>query len=76
MRYHFNLLTADGVLVDEEGIEIGDKDVRTEALNIARSLIGEDVKTGVIDLSGRIEVTDEYGRQLLVMPFTQAVELR
>ena len=76
MRYHFNLLTADGVLVDEEGIEIGDKDVRTEALNIARSLIGEDVKAGVIDLSGRIEVTDEYGRQLLVLPFTQAVELR
>lgn len=76
MRYHFHVVAGGEVVLDEEGCELGEAEVRSAALKGARSLIVEDVKAGRLDLSGRIDVVDEYGRQVLVLPFRDAVELR
>lgn len=76
MRYHFHVAAGGEMLLDEEGREMSEPDMREAALKGARSLIAEDVRAGRLDLSGRIEVVDEYGRQVLVVPFRDAVALR
>ncbi len=76
MRYHFHVVAGGEVMLDEEGCEMAEADLRAFALQGARSLIMADVRAGTLDLSGRIDVVDEYGRQVMVLPFRDAVELR
>jgi hypothetical protein len=73
-RYHFHLHDASGMLADEEGVALDSpSDALRLALANARGLISEDVASGVIDLNGAIQVTDEQGRTLLILPFEEAV---
>jgi hypothetical protein len=73
-RYHFHLHDRSGMLSDEEGVAL---DSPAEALRLAltnaRGLISDDVASGVLDLNGAIQVTDEQGRTLLILPFEEAV---
>ena len=75
--YHFNIQNGTGFIEDEEGRDLPDLDaVRAEALEGIRSILTEDVRKGYLDLGGRIEVLDEAGSLLLVVPFADAVEIR
>lgn len=61
-------------LTDEEGIEMADAPAaRAAALAGARAMICDQVKTGHLDLSHRIEVRDEGGGAVLTLPFSDAV---
>jgi hypothetical protein len=74
---HFHLNNAVGLVHDGEGQEAADLDeARAIAIENIRSILAEDVRHGLIDLSGRIEVTDGDGRLLLVVPFADAVTIR
>jgi hypothetical protein len=75
-RYYFHLRDERGRLEDREGIELAGEDrVLAAAVKGARSLIGQDVADGHLDLSGCIEVMDVEGRLVLALHFSAAVKL-
>jgi hypothetical protein len=75
-RYYMHLFNSIGSIPDEEGVEAADtaEAVRVAAVNI-RSLLSEEVKGGVLDLRGRIEIEDAAGDVVRVVPFREAIEL-
>ena len=76
-HYRFNIYNGTGLTEDDEGRDLADDDaIRAEALKGIRSILGEDIMTGVLDLGGRIEVLDEAGGLYLTVPFTEAVTVR
>jgi len=74
MRYHFNVISASGTLNDREGSELPSlADARREAIEDARFLMSAAVLEGR-DISGRsIEICNEAGDVLLVVPFSEAL---
>ena len=74
-RYYFHIHD-DVVARDDEGIELGGPEAaRRSAIDGARALICDQAKRGRIDLGHRIEVEDETGARVLVLPFGEAVEI-
>ena len=75
-RYFYHISNGNGYTRDDEGQELPpDRTVRDVALLSVRSLIGDELMTGTIDLKGRIEVTDAEGACVLQLPFIEAVEI-
>ena len=76
-RYFLHINNGGGYSEDTEGQELDDLDAaRAAAIEGVRSLLSEEARHGQLDLSGRIEIADQDGNILLVVPFTEAVELR
>jgi hypothetical protein len=73
-RYHINLFN-DIDVVDEEGVHAADlAEAKAKAIEGARELMGEHLRTGrPINLRHRIEVADDKGRVLAVIPFRELV---
>lgn len=75
-RYFTHLYNSIGHLPDEEGVWLADLDeARQVAIINIRSLLSEELKGGSVNLNGRIEVADESGKRLLVVPFAEAVRV-
>lgn len=75
-RFHFNLHECGDIVIDEDGVERADlAAVRTEAIEAAREVMGAEVKQGRLCLSCHIEVTDEHGERVLVIPFRDALTI-
>jgi hypothetical protein len=75
-RYRFNIHNGIGFVEDEEGRDLPDlAAARAEAVKGIRSILTEDVDQGHIDLCGRIEVVDDSGQSVLVIPFEEAVRI-
>lgn len=73
-RYFFNLSECGSVSVDEEGVELADLDaVRAFAILAARDLMAGEVRSGRLCLGCSIDIRDAHGRQVLVLPFREAV---
>lgn len=72
-RFYFNIITAAGKIFDPEGSELRDVDVaRAEAVEDARILMSNALLDGR-DISSRsMEICDEAGNILHVIPFTSA----
>jgi hypothetical protein len=76
-RFYFHLFNSIGYVPDEEGLEFPGLDsARQAAIANIRSLLQGDLEEGVIDLRGWIEIADQAGGVLAVIPFADAVELR
>lgn len=72
--YFFNIRDSLENAEAAEGLEYPDDDAAREAaLAGARSLIAADVQEGILNLSGRIDVTDEQGKMMFSVPFESAV---
>ena len=72
-RYYFHLHNG-ATSRDEEGRELADlAAAREEAIKAARDLMGEDIRAGLLRLGQRIEILDEDGAEVLVVPFAEAV---
>lgn len=73
-RYHFNIVAASETLRDLEGTALPSLEAaRAYAIDDARALMSIAVLEGR-DISGRrIEVTNESGDVLLVVPFHEAL---
>ena len=74
-RFFFHVYD-DIVALDDEGVDLPDAETaRAAALSGARGMICDQVKKGLLNLSHRIEVEDEAGERVLVLPFGAAVEI-
>lgn len=76
-RYYFHIRDGIGDARDEEGLEVADADAaRAKAVEGIRSILAEDVKEGLLDLRGGVDIADEAGAVVLSVAFADAVELR
>jgi hypothetical protein len=76
-RYYLHINNGGGYSEDTEGQELADLGAaRTAAIEGVRSLLSEEARQGQLDLSGTIEIADADGNILLIVPFSDAVELR
>jgi hypothetical protein len=75
-RFYFHLFN-DQASCDEEGKELPDPGAAHEqALIYARDMAAVTVREGHLNLSHRIEVTDDEGAIILEMPFRNAVHIQ
>lgn len=73
-RYFFYIVTSSGTVADLEGTDFASLDhARAEAILDARELMATAILAGR-DISGRsIEIRNEAGDILLVLPFREAI---
>ena len=75
-RFFFNVYE-ETTTIDEVGVELPDlAAAREAAIEEARAILGDEARSGHIDLSHRIEVEDEQRRPVLLLPFSAAVEIQ
>jgi hypothetical protein len=75
-RYYLHLHECGTVYEDMEGIELSDPDAAAvTAVYAARELMAAEVQAGKLCLSCFIAVHDETGRQIVKVPFAEAVDL-
>jgi hypothetical protein len=73
-RYYFHVCDHSGVSLDPDGVVLKDiATARRHAVIGARSLICDDIRRGILDLRGSIEVTDGHDKRVLVVRFQDAV---
>ena len=74
-RYFMNLRYRDRLFADEEGDELlDDTAVRAHAIETARDLIANARVSAIRNwLDCTFEITDDGGRLVLTMPFSQAI---
>jgi TPP-dependent trihydroxycyclohexane-1,2-dione (THcHDO) dehydratase len=72
-RFYFNVTTATETIIDQEGTELANIDVaQSEAKHDALALMSDAMREGR-DISSRsIQICDETGHVLLIVPFTSA----
>jgi hypothetical protein len=75
--FYFNIITTDEVIEDREGTDLPDiQAARIEAIEDARLLMSQAISLGH-DVSPRsIQIIDEQGDVVLLVPFTEAFENR
>ncbi len=74
-RYHLNVRYRDHLFVDEEGEEIaGEMAMRQQALETARDLIKPQSLAIPDWLDCTLEVTDEVGESVMILPFSAVTE--
>ncbi len=75
-RFFLHIPNSIGLAVDEEGQEFPDlATAEAEALNGIRSVLAEELRGGVLDLRGQVEISDQAGKLVRVVRFREAVEL-
>jgi hypothetical protein len=75
MRLFLHLYNRQADTPDEDGAEYEDLDAAyADAVRGIRSVLAEEVMTrGLLDLDGRLEIADEHGQVMRVIPFSEAV---
>lgn len=75
---HYYLHQRNEIYVaDEEGEDFADlAEAREKALIGARSILSEEVKQGSLDLRGVIEIADDSGAIVGIVPFQETVIVR
>ena len=72
--FYLNLNECGSLTVDDEGYELANLDAaRGAGVAAARDIMAEEIKSGTLCLSCRIEVTDANGVVLMVVPFKDGV---
>ena len=73
-RFYLHLHNGIGYVRDEDGQDLAElSQARDLAIVSIRDIIGAEAKKGRIDLRGRIEITDDAGKVLAVVPFSEAL---
>lgn len=75
-RFFLHVANRVGFAPDEEGVDLDDLAAAMEqAKDGIRSIVSDEARNGRIDLDGRVEIMDETGTVLKVIPFPDAVEI-
>ncbi len=75
-RYFFDLSECGSLSVDPEGVELPDLGAaRDRAILAARDLMCGEIKSGRLCLGCSITVRDSAGREVLTLPFREAVAI-
>jgi hypothetical protein len=74
-RFYFDTVTSGTIVSDDEGTELpGLEEATAEAIQDARALMSAAIMSG-LDISKRsIQIRDEAGEIVLVIPFSDAVK--
>jgi len=76
-RFYLHIRNGNGYAEDPEGQDLSDlAAARSAAIEGVRSLLAEEARQGQLDLSGSIEIANEEGNILLIVPFSEAISLR
>lgn len=76
-RFHLHLSNRIGDTPDEDGVDCIDlAEARLLALDGIRSLLSHEVRSGRLDLHGRIDIRDPAGRLYTSIPFRDAIEIK
>lgn len=76
-RYFLHVRNGNGLTRDIEGAEYPDlKSARDQAVEGVRSILSEEVRNGILDLNGTVEITEGDGTIVLRLAFVDAVEIR
>jgi hypothetical protein len=77
VRFFLHVRNGNGFIPDEEGHELEDETAaRAEAVKSVRSIISDEASSGIIDLTGQIEIADARGARVLTVPFAEAFQLK
>ena len=75
-RYFLHIANRVGYARDEEGAELENMVAAVEqAKEGIRSILRDEARTGRLDLQGHVEIADESGAILQVVPFSDAFEI-
>ena len=75
--FHLNIRNGIGLVEDEEGRDLFDLEAaRLDAIEGIRSIISEEAKSGLVDLTGQIEICDDAGNLLCLVRYADAFDLR
>lgn len=76
-RFFLHLINNTAVASDDEGVELTDVSAaRDQAIDGIRSVLADEVRRGMLDLRGRIEIAEAGGNVLAVVSFADALEIR
>jgi len=77
-RYYLYIQRGDQLLQDPDGIECPNIEAaRAEAVTGIRDILPEAIKRGADDgLDDVLVIADESGRELIIIPFSEALPLR
>ena len=76
-RYFIHVCNGTGLIRDEEGQEFADPEAAVEAaLDSVRSIVSEEARRGLIELTGRVTVEDQSGRPVAEHSFRDAFRIR
>jgi hypothetical protein len=72
--FYFHIQKGDCLVEDEEGIELFDlTEARAEAIETARDIMAEAIRSGDDWVEKAFVITDEQGRRLVTIPMTDAM---
>ncbi len=70
-RFYFHLQAQDQIVPDDEGQELPDLSAAEhEAIEAARELLAEAIRSGKPEVPEAFVIADEEGRALALVPFT------
>jgi hypothetical protein len=73
-QFYLHIHNAHGDAEDDEGLNASSlAEAQEKAINGIRSLLSSEVANGQMNLSGRIDISDQSGKVLLSVPFKDAV---
>lgn len=75
-RFYFHIYNGHGETRDDEGVETDQAGAQGMAVESIRSIVAEEARDGLIDLTGRIEVADQRGDVVFTTGFPEAFTLR
>jgi hypothetical protein len=76
MRYYLNVFNRTAAAFDEEGLDLPDlAAARRTAIDGIRSIVASEVKSGKIDLQGRIEILDVDRKVKAVVQYRDAFDV-
>jgi hypothetical protein len=74
-RYFLHLRDPADELLDPEGVVMPEEAIAGAALLAARDCMAHDLRSGRLDLRYRIEVQNEKGELVHMLPFADAVSI-
>jgi hypothetical protein len=76
-HFYFQVQNGQGYTPDEEGLDLEDEaSARAMAMDSIRSMVAEEVRKGVLDLDGHIDVLDHGAVRLTRVEFAEAFTIR
>ena len=75
-RYYMHSCNGHGFTEDQEGIDLPDREAAMrKAVEAARDVMADDVRSGLLDLTSFIEVEDEQHKLMFTLTFMEAVTI-
>lgn len=75
--YHLHLINSHIDADDAEGHDLPSLEAaRTKAVDGIRDFLSAELRSGTLDLRGRVDIEDEAGLVLMTIPFAEAVAIQ